>query len=413
MSPRTNYDVLKNSVKTRFGKPLNSVKSFEELAIEVKVSSQTLRRFFGKIDKDKAVSYTTLSQIAKYVGFRDWDDFLETSQAGKIDEKDRILIDGMSPFFINGEKYNLDYEQNTLAADTLNDYARIIYKNRENVEYFYKKYYKNNWATDYILAWLPNYSYFGQNWFRAILKDKAKRTKVSHVRLSQSNFLVFGSWLTGDTVEFFQDVNQVRDFYKTYQNDFPYMPYHEMRFCTIQMIDAKRKNDEESLFKVLHEYLINLKKQNFTKLHQQEMIIFLANTLLWLQEYEAAASLLNEVKSFIEEFPASLNIDNPFHYFGINMAFVKTTFAMASIAANEKNTEEFELTKREFSDPTGILYNSYIRVMYLAKCILAENGITHKRKIFSELKTLVNETRYFRIYSVLEDLDPLFSKYVQ
>ena len=43
-------EFLKISIKNTFSKPLNSIKSFEELAHETNVSSQTLRRFFGKID---------------------------------------------------------------------------------------------------------------------------------------------------------------------------------------------------------------------------------------------------------------------------------------------------------------------------------------------------------------------------
>ena len=41
---------LKSLVRTKFAKPLNSQKSFEELSELTKLSAQTLRRFFGKIE---------------------------------------------------------------------------------------------------------------------------------------------------------------------------------------------------------------------------------------------------------------------------------------------------------------------------------------------------------------------------
>ena len=40
---------LKSLIRTKFAKPLNSKKSFEELSELTNLSSQTLRRFFGKM----------------------------------------------------------------------------------------------------------------------------------------------------------------------------------------------------------------------------------------------------------------------------------------------------------------------------------------------------------------------------
>ena len=40
---------LKSLIRTKFAKPLNSQKSFEELSELTNLSSQTLRRFFGKM----------------------------------------------------------------------------------------------------------------------------------------------------------------------------------------------------------------------------------------------------------------------------------------------------------------------------------------------------------------------------
>lgn len=43
-----NKEKLKILVKNKFGKPLNSVKSFEELSESIFLSVQTLRRFLEK-----------------------------------------------------------------------------------------------------------------------------------------------------------------------------------------------------------------------------------------------------------------------------------------------------------------------------------------------------------------------------
>lgn len=138
-------EFLKISIKNTFSKPLNSIKSFEELAHETNVSSQTLRRFFGKIDKEKGISKTSLSLLCIYVGYNDWDNFLKNYETQIcVNDTDKNYIENMAVFFRNGEKYNINYHQNTLTADTLNDYAKIIYKSKENIEYFYQLYHENN-----------------------------------------------------------------------------------------------------------------------------------------------------------------------------------------------------------------------------------------------------------------------------
>lgn len=118
---------LKLLVKKKFGKPLTSLKGFEELSQEIRLSTQTLRRFFGKIEKEKerSISRTSLSFICQYVGFSDWDSFHENfNKERKISGKDKTFIENMSVFFKNGKHYNLDYYQNTITVDTLNDYVK-------------------------------------------------------------------------------------------------------------------------------------------------------------------------------------------------------------------------------------------------------------------------------------------------
>ena len=129
---------LKIFVKNRFGKPLHSVKSFEELSESMHLSVQTLRRFFGKIDSDKEIGFSSLSLLCKYVGFGDWQEFSLYFESQKnISDRDKSYIENMSTFFENGERYNIDYHQNTMVVDTLNDYAKVIYQRKENLQFFY------------------------------------------------------------------------------------------------------------------------------------------------------------------------------------------------------------------------------------------------------------------------------------
>lgn len=399
---------LKFLVRSKFAKPLNSQKSFEELSELTNLSSQTLRRFFGKIEQHNNTTTTTLSLLSKFVGYQDWSSFLQDfHNENKISERVKIAIENMNVFFRNGEKYNTDYFQETNTVDTLNDYAKIIYASKENLEYFYKLYQNNNWATDYILGWIPNYNYYGQDWFRKILLDKSEKTKISHVKLSQTNFLHFGAFLSNCDFDFEENFSRLQNYYSDYKKDFDYMPYHEMRFCTIRLIEAKRKN--EPITKIIWEYLECLKSQNYTKTNFHEILIFFCNSLFWLQEFEIAFGIINEAKTYLKDLMKQ-NKQNSFHYFGINRAFVKTTFALIYIANNQE-IKDFEIKNEDFNDYADLLYHEYIQIMYLSKCILSENRLEHKKKLFANLKAIVEKTNYTKIYTILEILDLEYPKY--
>lgn len=133
MTSEENQKELQKLIREKFVKPLDSIKSFEELAEKTSLSLQTLRRFFGKIDTHKHIGTTSLSILCKYVGFRDFSDFMANYEIqNELSEKDKSFIKDMSVFFRNGEHYNIDYHQNTIIVDTLNDYAVVIHKKKKS-----------------------------------------------------------------------------------------------------------------------------------------------------------------------------------------------------------------------------------------------------------------------------------------
>lgn len=399
-------------VKERFGKPLHSVKSFETLASNVRLGVQTLRRFFGKIDAGKKISVSSLSILCHYVGFSDWQEFsLSFEHQQNISDKDKSYIENMSSFFENGKRYNIDYYQNTMIVDTLNDFAKVIYKKKENLMFFAGLYQKNNWCSDYFFAWLPNYNYFGQNWFREILKLRIRNTENILAELALTNFLFLGEYLSEQKNESVLDIESLKKIYQKYRKNDQYMPYHEMRYHTILLICAKKNNDEEEFQRIVKYYLNGLENSGLVEIHQQELLIFFCNTLLWLQEYDLAYQYLKKIKSFLKCFASIKREQNSMHFYGINMVFVKTTFLLAWAANKDPKTDGFELEDCDFKNITGLLYNDYIKIMYLAKCIISENGLAKKKIIFQDLKVLVNETNYSKIYNLLRDLDSDFSKY--
>ena len=384
---------------------MGSLKSFEELSGETTLSAQTLRRFFGKIDAGKQLSVSSLSLLARYVGYRDWQDFAETiSNKEKPSRADKTFIENMAVFFNNGERHNLDYHQSTLTVDTLNDCAKVIYAEKENLQYFYKLYGNNNWVSNYILAWLPKYNYFGNDRFREILADRIRKTASTKTRLALSNFLYLGSFLSQQNDDFTPTTTEVEQCYADYLRTGLYMPYHEMRYATVMLIDAKKNDDKHRFNAILSNYLSDLKIRELPTYHEQEMIVFLANTLLWLEEYALCYDLLKPIESFARSFPPPLIRENPIHFFGINTAFVKTTFLLTWTTNNIKEVDKFKLSSEDLRQISGLLYNDYIRVMHLAAEMLLEKSSVERDKLFELLAAKVEETGYSRICRMLKNI---------
>ena len=78
---------LKEIVIRQLGRSLESPRDFEYLSEQIQVvtgeylSPTTLKRLFGYIPQTSEPRVTTLSIIARYVGYKGWQDYLTHSHA--------------------------------------------------------------------------------------------------------------------------------------------------------------------------------------------------------------------------------------------------------------------------------------------------------------------------------------------
>lgn len=72
---------LRHAVEETFGRTPGSPTDFNSLSYQIlsktnnKIGVSTLKRFWGYIKSDFNATYTTLSLLARYSGYRDWDAF--------------------------------------------------------------------------------------------------------------------------------------------------------------------------------------------------------------------------------------------------------------------------------------------------------------------------------------------------
>jgi len=117
---KTHIIRLQNEVNRVFGKVVTSVADFEQLAEQVHLSPQSLRRFYGKIDKNKQLSATSLNLICAYIGLPDWESFCKGVAAPLIDTH-RII----NAFYDTVAFSNASFFDARL-RDTHETYAEII-----------------------------------------------------------------------------------------------------------------------------------------------------------------------------------------------------------------------------------------------------------------------------------------------
>ncbi|MDE5850266.1 MAG: hypothetical protein K2H38_09010 [Muribaculaceae bacterium] len=83
---------LRLAVEETFGRTPGSPTDFNSLSYQIlsktnnKIGVSTLKRFWGYVKSDFNATYTTLSLLARYVGYRDWDSFC--TQYKGVDDSD-------------------------------------------------------------------------------------------------------------------------------------------------------------------------------------------------------------------------------------------------------------------------------------------------------------------------------------
>ena len=81
MTDPNKLNQLRHAVEETFGRTPGSPTDFNNLSYEIhlntknKIGVSTLKRFWGYVNSTHSATYTTLSVLARYAGFRDWDAF--------------------------------------------------------------------------------------------------------------------------------------------------------------------------------------------------------------------------------------------------------------------------------------------------------------------------------------------------
>ena len=112
---------IKTEIERVFGREIRYPLDCEALAIDisqrcnVSISASTLKRFFGFVTGTEPRAYT-LDVLAKYIGFKYWEDYLE-SLSVKTDSSEFVKIEELNIASLEkGDKYEFRYEPSRIVV---------------------------------------------------------------------------------------------------------------------------------------------------------------------------------------------------------------------------------------------------------------------------------------------------------
>ena len=146
-----------------------------------------MRRFFGKIDKDKSVSKSSLNIICQYIGYIDWEDFLNHSER-KTSENITSFADAIFPFYDNVIYHEIDVFSKGF-FDIHYDYSKVILEDEQNCNHFLQRYRSNPEILRLVFSIFPYYDKVGQNWYQKAMQRYLSTESLAHAQVSMNSFL--------------------------------------------------------------------------------------------------------------------------------------------------------------------------------------------------------------------------------
>ena len=179
---------LQNEVNRVFGRVVTSVADFDQLAEKVQLSAQSLRRFYGKIDKDKQLSATSLNRICAYIRVPDWESFCKGAVVQNLDSH-RII----NAFYDTVAFSNASFFDARL-RDTHEAYAEIILQDIPYAYTFLERYRSYPKITQSLYPWFPYYDRMAQDDYIHLIESYLQTKPLDHLIVCQNSFLVYGAF---------------------------------------------------------------------------------------------------------------------------------------------------------------------------------------------------------------------------
>ena len=285
---------LQNEVNRVFGRVVTSVADFEQLAEQVRLSPQSLRRFYGKIDKDKKLSTSSLNRICIYIGVRDWESFCKEAVVQNLDFRSII-----NTFYDTVARSKASFFDARL-RDTHEAYAEIILQNIPYARTFLDRYCSS--ITQSLYPWFPYYDRMAQQDYIDLIEAYLKTKPLDHLMVCQNSFLAYGAFcrfgMRGRKIieKYTKEADKyIERVWREYPDSFFHYP--ETRYTIAKVAQAYMNDKEQEAIRVAEAALErNLRAKPlhvFDEYFQTPDILVskLCNALIWMGKIDFAIEI--------------------------------------------------------------------------------------------------------------------------
>ena len=288
---------LQNEVNRVFGKVVTSVADFEQLAEQVRLSLQSLRRFYGKIDKDKKLSTSSLNRICDYIGMSDWESFCKEAVVQNLDFRSII-----NAFYDTVARSDASFFDARL-RDTHEAYAEIILQDIPYAYTFLKRYRSYPKITQSLYPWFPYYDRMAQSDYIQLIESYLKTQPLDHLMVCQNSFLAYGAFCSlgmengKNAVEKY--TKEADKYIESVWQEYPdsFFHYPETRYTIAKVAQAYLNHNEQEAIRIAEAALErNLRAKPlyvFDEYFQTPDILVskLCNALIWMGKIDFAIEI--------------------------------------------------------------------------------------------------------------------------
>lgn len=190
---------LKEEVCRRFGRQIVSHSDSVDLSAQIParppLSTQTIKRFFGRLPGNTRPSRETLNIFCQYLGYSGWDSFVDPSSLLLSHELRRYPSDNDFDFYRKDipAYWEIFYNQNRVKA------AEIYSKpDGDKKISFFKALGQIKNAHDTFWEWFPNMNVLREKYYTDGLLSYRDSKNTGNARCYANGMLFLGSFLTKD-----------------------------------------------------------------------------------------------------------------------------------------------------------------------------------------------------------------------
>ncbi len=319
-------DKLKKEFLEVYYSNISTTKGLIELAENIGISKNSLRRFIGKLKDDTRLRISTLNLISETLGYKNYKHFCETFE----DKTLTLDFELLEIFYdaVKGKGTSMNEPQFLVANHY---FAKKIVENPSNLKEFVKRFSQNEEALEYVIAWHPSYEKIANEDYQNILMHLAKNCKQAHIKVFAFSFIYFGKFISGKMMEIEANklINKIeKNVIKMRRENLNYHAFPEARYFVAksihQTIFYSKYKVEPKNARLVTSSIQNSSEKDYN-VNQIVFDIYVSDCYLILQKFSEAEIIINKYNN--TDLLMDFEKDHPFlkahiHLLKINFGLI-------------------------------------------------------------------------------------------